>query len=149
MNYLIDTNIISEVRKGRRCDPNVASWYEIIEDASLYLSVLVIGEIRKGIERVRPKDNAQANAIENWLAAVDKAFGERILPIDRAVANEWGGAAQRQPPAAGYRRPSGGNCQNPSHDAGDTQHRRHRRSGCSHSQSLRAQISSSSNRGAI
>jgi toxin FitB len=90
VNYLIDTNIISEVRKGRRCDPNVAIWYEKIEDASLYLSVLVIGEIRKGIERVRRKDNAQADAIENWLAAVDKAFGERILPIDRAVANEWG-----------------------------------------------------------
>lgn len=90
MNYLIDTNIISEVRKGRRCDPNVASWYEKIEDASLYLSVLVIGEIRKGIERVRQRDRAQANAIENWLAAVDTAFGERILPVDRAVANEWG-----------------------------------------------------------
>ena len=90
MNYLIDTNIISEVRKGRRCDPNVASWYEKIEDASLYLSVLVIGEIRKGIERVRPKDNARANAIENWLVAVERAFGERILPVDRAVANEWG-----------------------------------------------------------
>ena len=90
MNYLIDTSIISEVRKGPRCDPNVASWYEKIEDASLYLSVLVIGEIRKGIERIRPKDNAQANAIEKWLQAVDKAFGERILPIDRAVANEWG-----------------------------------------------------------
>ena len=90
MNYLIDTNIISEVRKGRRCDPNVASWYEKIEDANLYLSVLVIGEIRKGIEKIRPKDSAQANAIENWLSAVDEAFGERILPVDRAVANEWG-----------------------------------------------------------
>ncbi len=90
MNYLIDTNIISEVRKGERCDPNVANWYEKIEDASLYLSVLVIGEIRKGIERVRPKDNAKANAIENWLGAVYRAFAERILPIDRAVANEWG-----------------------------------------------------------
>jgi toxin FitB len=90
VNYLIDTNIISEVRKGRRCDPNVASWYERIEDASLYLSVLVIGEIRKGIERIRPKDKTQANAIEDWLLAVDKAFGERILPVDRAVANEWG-----------------------------------------------------------
>ena len=90
MNYLIDTNIISEVRKGRRCDPNVARWYEKIEDASLYLSVLVIGEIRKGIEKIRPKDDAQADAIENWLVAVDKAFGERILPVDRAVANEWG-----------------------------------------------------------
>ena len=90
MNYLIDTNIISEVRKGRRCDPNVASWYEKIEDASLYLSVLVIGEIRKGIQRIRPKDTIQTNVIENWLVAVDKAFGERILPIDREVANEWG-----------------------------------------------------------
>jgi predicted nucleic acid-binding protein len=89
VNYLIDTNIISEVRKGRRCDPNVASWYEKIEDVSLYLSVLEIGEIRKGIERIRPKDSVQAAAIESWLVAVDKAFGERILPVDRAVANEW------------------------------------------------------------
>jgi len=97
VNYLIDTNIISEVRKGRRCNPNVASWYEKIEDASLYLSVLVIGEIRKGIERVRLRDSAQANAIENWLAAVDSAFGERILPVDRAVANEWGRLNVRRP----------------------------------------------------
>ena len=97
MNYLIDTNIISEVRKGKRCDPNVASWYEKIEDASLYLSVLVIGEIRKGIERIRPKDNVQAAKIEKWLVAVDKAFGERILPVDRAVANEWGRLTARRP----------------------------------------------------
>ena len=90
MNYLIDINIISEVRKGRRCDPNVAAGTKKIEDASLYLSVLVIGEIRKGIKRIRPKDTVQAYAIENWRIAVDKTFGERILPIDRAVANEWG-----------------------------------------------------------
>jgi predicted nucleic acid-binding protein len=90
VNYLIDTNIISEVRKGRRCDPNVASWYEKVAGANLYLSVLVLGEIRRGIERIRPKDKAQANAIENWLLAVDRAFAERILPVDRAVANEWG-----------------------------------------------------------
>lgn len=90
MNYLIETDIIPEVRKASKCDPNVASWYEKIEDSNLYLSVLVIGEIRKGIERVRRKDKAQANAIESWLAAVDKTFGERILPIDRTVANEWG-----------------------------------------------------------
>ena len=90
MNYLIDTNIISEVRKGRRCNPNVASWYKSIDDASLYLSVLVMGEIRTGIEKIRSKDNAQAVALENWLVAVDKAFGERILTVDRAVASEWG-----------------------------------------------------------
>src|SRR5262249_31049693 len=86
----IDTNIISEIRKSRRCDPNVARWYEEIEDVTLYLSVLVVGEIRSGIEKVRPKDAAKANALEQWLIAVDKAFGERILPVDRAVANEWG-----------------------------------------------------------
>jgi predicted nucleic acid-binding protein len=90
VNYLIDTNIISEVRKGRRCNPNVASWYKSIDDASLYLSVLVMGEIRTGIEKIRSKDNAQAVALENWLVAVDKAFGERILTVDRAVASEWG-----------------------------------------------------------
>jgi predicted nucleic acid-binding protein len=107
VNCLFDINIISEVRKGRRCDPNVASWYEKIEDASLYLSVLVIGEIRKGIERIRPKDTIQAYAIENWLIAVDKAFGERILPIDRAVANEWGrlNASRPLPVIDGRRRP--------------------------------------------
>lgn len=52
--------------------------------------MLVIGEIRKGIEKIRSKDGAQANAIENWLVAIHKAFGERILSVDRAVANEWG-----------------------------------------------------------
>jgi toxin FitB len=90
VNYLIDTSIISEIRKGDRCDPNIASWYETIEDASLYLSVLAIGEIRKAVERVRPEDSTRARAIENWLKAVDKAYGERILPVDRAVADEWG-----------------------------------------------------------
>ena len=90
MSYLIDTKIISEIRKGRRCDVNVARWYEAIEDASLYLSVMVIGEIRKGIEKLRPKNATQANMIEDWLEEVAKAFGDRILPIDGTVANEWG-----------------------------------------------------------
>ena len=90
MSYLIDTNIISEIRKGRRCDVNVARWYEAIEDASLYLSVMIIGEIRKGIEKLRPKNATQANMIEDWLEEVAKAFGDRILPIDGTVANEWG-----------------------------------------------------------
>ena len=78
MNYLIDTNIISEVRKGRRCDPNVASWYEKIEDASLYLSVLVIGEIHKGIGLICPKPadleaivHAQQNSLKIGLGRED------------------------------------------------------------------------------
>jgi predicted nucleic acid-binding protein len=90
VNYLIDTNIISEVRKGAKCDRNVAAWYDSILDSDIYLSVLVLGEIRKGIERARAKDPAQAHALEKWLMDVIRSFGERILPIDHAVADEWG-----------------------------------------------------------
>jgi predicted nucleic acid-binding protein len=97
VNYLIDTNIISEVRKGARCDPNVATWYGSIDDASLYLSVLVMGEVRKGIERARPKDPARARALEKWLAAVREAFAGRILPVDDAVAEEWGRMSAKRP----------------------------------------------------
>jgi toxin FitB len=51
VNYLIDVNIISEVRKGAKCNANVAAWYASIDDAEIYLSVLVLGEISKGVER--------------------------------------------------------------------------------------------------
>jgi len=74
VNYLIDTNIISEVRKGERCDPNVAAWYGTIDDGDLYLSVLILGEVRKGIERIRPRDPTQARALEDWLAAIRDAL---------------------------------------------------------------------------
>lgn len=90
MSFLIDTNIISEVRKGSRCDPHVALWYDSVADTDLYLSVLVLGEIRKGIESVRPRDPGKAEALDAWLAKVHLIFGARVLPVDRAVAEEWG-----------------------------------------------------------
>jgi hypothetical protein len=55
VNYLIDTNIISEVRKGERCDGHVVAWFASINDEGIFLSVLVVGEIRKAIERARPR----------------------------------------------------------------------------------------------
>lgn len=97
MSYLIDTNIISEVRKGNRCDGNVAAWYASIDDNDLYLSVLVLGEIRRGIERARPTDPAQARALDHWLGAVAKAFSGRILAVDSAVADEWGRMTAKRP----------------------------------------------------
>ena len=90
MSYLIDTNIISEVRKGDRCNPNVSRWYSAISDDELYLSVLVLGEIRQGVERARPRDANQATALEAWLRRVSDAFGPRILAVTREVANAWG-----------------------------------------------------------
>lgn len=71
MNYLIDTNIISEIRKKRRCDRNVAAWYAVIEDDEMFLSVLVAGEIRNGIELARRRDPRKATALEQWLKEVD------------------------------------------------------------------------------
>lgn len=88
--YLIDTSIISEVRKGRRCNPNVAAWYQVAREDELFLSVLVVGEIRQGIERVRPRNPHQAAALENWLEEVLESFGERVLPISERVAQIWG-----------------------------------------------------------
>lgn len=79
MSYLIDTNIISEVRKGSRCDANVANWYASITDDDLFLSTLVLGEIRKGVELARLRDSGKAVALERWLREVEAAFAGRCL----------------------------------------------------------------------
>ncbi|MBV9591742.1 MAG: type II toxin-antitoxin system VapC family toxin [Hyphomicrobiales bacterium] len=90
MTYLIDTNIISEIRKGARCDAHVFTWYAAVGDEDLFLSTLVLGEIRKGVERARPKDAAKAAALEHWLQEVETAFGGRVLGIDNAISDQWG-----------------------------------------------------------
>ncbi|MPZ30459.1 MAG: PIN domain-containing protein [Rhodospirillales bacterium] len=90
MSYLIDTNIISEVREGSRCDANVTKWYASIADDDLFLSTLVLGEIRKGVELARPRDSGKAAALERWLQEVEAAFAGRVLGIDNAVADQWG-----------------------------------------------------------
>ena len=88
--YLLDTNVASETRKGRRTDANVSRWLESVVDADLFLSVLVIGEIRKGIELARPNDPVKARSLEGWLVGLEARFGERVLPITPAVADQWG-----------------------------------------------------------
>lgn len=90
MSYLIDTNIIAEVRKGARCDPHVSAWYASIADEEIFLSALVLGEIRKGVELARPKDAGKAAALERWLREVETAFEGRVLGIDNTVSDHWG-----------------------------------------------------------
>jgi toxin FitB len=97
VSFLLDTNIISEVRRGPRCDPKVAAWYESIDDSELYLSVLLLGEIRKGIELARPRDPGKARALEAWLAQVELAFADRIFSIDQRTSDEWGRMSARRP----------------------------------------------------
>lgn len=90
MSYLIDANIIYEVRKGDRCDPRVSAWYASIADGDLFLSTLVLGEVRKGVELARSRDPDKAVALERWLRQVEAAFDGRVLGIDNAVADRWG-----------------------------------------------------------
>ena len=88
--FLLDTNVISEVRKEHRCNAGVASWFAGVSDADLFVSVVVTGEIRQGIERLRRRDSRQAEILERWLEDVVTSYADRVLPIDGRVADAWG-----------------------------------------------------------
>jgi predicted nucleic acid-binding protein len=89
--FLLDTNILSEVRKGeRRADPHVWQWWLGVRNAELFLSVLVLGEIRKGIERLAPRDPVQARTLEKWLLETERNYRPRLLEVTWQVADRWG-----------------------------------------------------------
>jgi toxin FitB len=87
--FLLDTNIISEARR-KRPDTNVEAWLRTVPEAELYVSVLVVGEIRQGIERLRRRDPSQAAVFETWLSALLRSYADRIVPVTADVAEEWG-----------------------------------------------------------
>ena len=88
MSYLIDTCALSELRRPKP-DENVIRWFEETAQNGLYLSVLTLGEIRKGVESL--KDIRRRDKIMNWLEhELPIWFEDRILPIDAGVADEWG-----------------------------------------------------------
>jgi predicted nucleic acid-binding protein len=95
--FLLDTNVLSELRKGGRCDPGVRGWMEDAVAEKLFVSVMVLGEIRHGIERIRIRDQPQARALEKWLRSLTTEFADRILPVDERVADQWGRIGLRQP----------------------------------------------------
>ena len=86
---MLDTNVISEARRPRG-DANVKAWLASVPADNLYLSVLVVGEIRGGIERLRRRDPVQADAYEGWLATLRRDYADRLLPVTAEVADEWG-----------------------------------------------------------
>jgi hypothetical protein len=90
MGFLIDTNILSELQKGERADTGVKTWYANCDPEDLFLSVLVVGEIRQGIERLRRRDPVQAERIELRLADVLSMMQGRILVITENIAQKWG-----------------------------------------------------------
>lgn len=90
MTYLLDTNLVSEVRKGERADVRVLRWLSKTDERDLYISVLVVGEIRQGIERLQARDPEQAAVFEDWLTELRGRYADRILEIGLADAELWG-----------------------------------------------------------
>ena len=88
--YLLDTNVISEISRGERSDPNVRVWYDAMAPEQLCTSALVIGEIRTGVERLRRREAERALAFERHLALLIDLFADRIIGIDWRTAEEWG-----------------------------------------------------------
>jgi toxin FitB len=95
--FLLDTNIVSELRKGSRAKPSVIEWAQSVIDEEHFISVLTLGEIRKGVELVRRRDATQAIALERWLRDIELNFADRILPLTQNIADQWGRLAATRP----------------------------------------------------
>ena len=90
MSFLLDTNVVSELRKGARANSRVLEWFNEVADEEIHLSVLVVGELRRGVETVRKRDPAQAAALDRWVGRLVANHAERIVPVDAPVADRWG-----------------------------------------------------------
>jgi predicted nucleic acid-binding protein len=89
MEYLLDTNVLSETRK-KKADAGVISFLESVGASALYLSVLTLGELRKGVAMKRRVDPAAARSLAAWVDGFELGFADRILGIDGATARLWG-----------------------------------------------------------
>jgi toxin FitB len=89
VKFLIDTNVISEIRKRDRADPNVARWVARTDAEDIGTSVLVLAEIRRGIELKRRSDSQQARLLDRWFADMRTRLGHRVLSVDEPVAEAW------------------------------------------------------------
>ena len=90
MGYLLDTNVLSELRKGSRCDERVRAWAISARGERHCISILSLGEIRKGIEILRRKAPDQCPAFEQWLMLIQAEYSREILPVTEEIAGRWG-----------------------------------------------------------
>ena len=91
--YLLDTDVVSEIRKAGNANPGVRAFFANAsrETFELYLSAITIGELRQGVERIRHRgDTAQAKRLERWLVQVTTTYAKAILPFDAECAQVWG-----------------------------------------------------------
>lgn len=89
MSFLLDTNVVSEFRK-KSPDAGASDWLGSVRSSQLYLSVLVVGEIKQGAERLAARDPKQAAVIEDWRQRLVRGYADRIVPVSLDVAETWG-----------------------------------------------------------
>ena len=89
MRFLLDTNVISEIRKRERAHPNVVQWVARTPVQEMGTSVLVLAEIRHGIELKRRNDPQQARSLDRWFSQMRARLGNRVLSVDEPVAEAW------------------------------------------------------------
>jgi toxin FitB len=89
VKFLLDTNIISELRKRDRAHPSVARWVARTQVEDIGTSVIVLAEIRRGIELKRRRDPDQAKSLDRWFAHMRTRLGDRVLLIDEPIAEAW------------------------------------------------------------
>jgi predicted nucleic acid-binding protein len=87
--YLLDTVVLSELRKSRR-DPRLVDWFEHVRPSDLYLSVVTIGEVEKGIAKQQRHNPVFAQRLARWLDGVLRYYAARILPVVLVTARRWG-----------------------------------------------------------
>ncbi len=87
--FLVDTNVISELRKRDRADAGVRTWFEEHRGAQVWTSVLVVGELRRGVELLRRRDDRAADTLQEWLDGVVDDYRDRIIPVTMAIAERW------------------------------------------------------------
>lgn len=87
--FLLDTNVVSELRKRHRADPNLLRWFARNEAAEFWLSVLVVGELRRGVELIRRRDEVSAARLTTWFDSLMDDYADRVLPVTVAIAERW------------------------------------------------------------
>lgn len=96
MTFLLDTNVISEARR-KAPDARVLTWLRQADPASLYISVLSLGEIVKGAEALARRDPAAARPLREWLVVLRLHYADRLIGIDGSIVETWGRIASTRP----------------------------------------------------
>jgi hypothetical protein len=96
LKYLLDTNVLSETRK-KKADAGVIAFLQAAEASTLYISVLTLGELRKGVAKKKREDAEMAKRLADWVDGLEYSFADRILGVDAATARLWGDWSSERP----------------------------------------------------